>query len=46
VLVVRGRDLLAPKGSTVLTAGDHLYVFTRPEDLPYVQLLFGRPEED
>jgi cell volume regulation protein A len=44
VLIVRGRELLAPKGDTVLTPGDHAYVFSRPADLPLVQLMFGRPE--
>ncbi len=46
VLIVRGRELLAPKGDTVLTPGDHAYVFSRPEDLPVMQLMFGRPEGD
>lgn len=46
VLVVRGRDLLAPKGSTVLMPGDHVYVFARPADVALVQLLFGQPEGD
>ncbi len=46
VLIVRGRELLAPKGDTELRLGDHAYVFTRPEDLPLVQLMFGRPEGD
>jgi len=44
VLVVRGEELLAARGGTVLAPGDHAYVFCRPEDRPYVQLLFGRPE--
>jgi cell volume regulation protein A len=43
-LLVRGQDLIAPKGNTVLQAGDHLYVFSRPEDKPFIQLMFGRPE--
>ncbi|MGZ8378551.1 MAG: TrkA C-terminal domain-containing protein, partial [Gemmatirosa sp.] len=46
VLIVRGRELLAPKGDTELLVGDHAYVFTRPGDLPLVQLMFGRPEGD
>jgi cell volume regulation protein A len=45
-MLVRGHDLVAPRGSTVLEAGDHIYVFTRPEDRPFLQLLFGRPEGD
>jgi cell volume regulation protein A len=44
VLVVRGRALLAPKGDTVLTPGDHVYVITAADNRPMVQLLFGRPE--
>jgi len=43
-LIVRGRELIAPKGQTALQAGDHVYVFARPEDLPFIQLMFGRPE--
>jgi cell volume regulation protein A len=45
VLVVRGRTVLAPRGDTVLTPGDHVYVFTPPEDRAFVHLLFGRAEE-
>jgi len=46
VLVVRGRELLPPKGDTVLTPGDHVYVFTKPEDGPFLRLMFGRPEAE
>lgn len=45
-LIIRGREMLAPKGNTTLLAGDHVYVFTRPEDRPLIQLMFGRPEGD
>jgi potassium/hydrogen antiporter len=45
VLVVRGEELIAPRGSTVLRPGDHVYVFCRPEDKPFIQFLFGRPQE-
>ncbi len=45
VLVVRGEELIAARGSTTLRPGDHAYVFFRPEDQPYVELLFGRPEQ-
>jgi cell volume regulation protein A len=44
VLVVRGKELLAARGNTVLNEGDHAYVFFRPEDRPIIDLLFGRPE--
>lgn len=44
-LIVRGEELLAPRGATTLEPGDHVYVFARPEDEPLIQLMFGRPEE-
>jgi cell volume regulation protein A len=44
ILVVRGQELLAARGYTVLQPGDHVYVFMRPEDRPYIELLFGRAE--
>jgi cell volume regulation protein A len=43
-LIVRGNDLVAPRGATVLMPGDHVYVFFRPADRRYVELLFGRTE--
>jgi cell volume regulation protein A len=46
MLVVRGRDLVAARGRTILEPGDHVYVFTPPGEKPFVQLLFGRQEED
>jgi cell volume regulation protein A len=45
VLLVRGEQLIAPRGSTVLMPGDHVYVFCRPEDHPFLELLFGRSQE-
>lgn len=45
MLVVRGTEMIAPKGQTRLQVGDHVYVFCRPEDRPFVQLMFGRTEE-
>jgi cell volume regulation protein A len=44
LLIVRGNELIAPRGVTVLSPGDHVYVFARPEDKPFVHLLFGREE--
>lgn len=44
LLVVRGNRMIAPRGSTVLEAGDHVHIFCKPEDIPLLQLLFGRPE--
>ncbi|MEO8562524.1 MAG: potassium/proton antiporter [bacterium] len=43
-MIVRGRELIAPKGSTRLEPGDHAYVLSRPESAEMVRLLFGRPE--
>ena len=45
-LVIRGNDLIPPKGSTVLSPGDHVYIVSRPEDRDFVQLLFGRAEDE
>jgi cell volume regulation protein A len=45
-LLIRGLDLIPPRGSTTIMPGDHVYIVTRPEDRGYVQLLFGHPEED
>jgi len=44
-LIVRGSELLAPRGDTELLPGDHLYVFARDEDRATIQLLLGRPEQ-
>ena len=44
-MIVRGRELVAPRGATVLTPGDHVYIFARREDRTLIQLMFGRPEE-
>lgn len=45
MLVVRERQLLAPRGPTVLEPGDHVYVIASPEDVGLVKLLFGRAED-
>jgi cell volume regulation protein A len=45
-LIVRGDRLVAPKGNTRLEPGDHAYVIAREEDRPFIQLMFGRPEEE
>jgi potassium/hydrogen antiporter len=44
-LIVRGNDLVPPKGRTVFQVGDHVYVLAQPGVRPFVELLFGRPEE-
>jgi cell volume regulation protein A len=44
LLIVRGASLVAPEGSTVLALDDHVYLFFRPKDRKFVQLLFGSEE--
>jgi cell volume regulation protein A len=44
MMLVREKELIAPRGDTVLTPGDHVYLLVAPEDTAFVQLLFGRPE--
>jgi cell volume regulation protein A len=44
LLIIRGRELVAPRGTTVLQPGDHLYVFCRAEDKPILMLLFGKQQ--
>lgn len=46
VLVVRGEELIAAKGGTVLSPGDHVFVFCRRDDAPLLRLLFGRPLDE
>jgi len=45
LLVIRGDDPIAARGATVLQAGDHVYLFCKPEDRPLLDLLFGQEEE-
>jgi cell volume regulation protein A len=45
-LIVRGDRLVPAKGATVLQQGDHVYLIAQPEDRPFIQLMFGRPEEE
>lgn len=44
-LIVRGTALVVPKGQTQLLPGDHVFVFCRPDDRAFLQLMFGRLEE-
>lgn len=46
MLIVRGQELVAARGPTVLRAGDRVYVFFRSEDRAYLELLFGRRERE
>jgi potassium/hydrogen antiporter len=44
VMIVRGQDLIAPRGQTKIDSHDHVYVFFKPQDRPTIELLFGSPE--
>ena len=46
LLIVRGDELIAPKGSTVLQPGDHAYLFAPPEEADFLRLMFGRPQSE
>ncbi len=46
MLLVRGQELMAPRGDTVFQTGDHVYVFCNSEDLPLLRLLFGQQEDE
>ena len=45
-MIVRGQDVIPPKGNTTISVGDHVYVFARTEDRPLIHLMFGRAEGD
>jgi cell volume regulation protein A len=45
-LIVRGREVIAPKGGTTLLEGDHVYVVGERPDLPFLQLIFGQQEQE
>lgn len=42
ILIVRQAELVAARGGTTLQAGDHVYVFCKPEDEPRIGLFFGK----
>lgn len=45
-LIVRKNRLLPPKPGTTLEPGDHVHLIGSPEDRGFIQLMFGRPEEE
>jgi cell volume regulation protein A len=45
ILLIRGEELIAPRGHTVLLPGDHTYLLCKPEDLALVRLIFGAAEQ-
>lgn len=42
MLIVRGNELVTPRGSTTLEAGDYVYFFAREKDRLALERLFGR----
>jgi cell volume regulation protein A len=44
MMIVRGRELVPPRGDTELRVGDHAYVLCRAEDEVEIRLLFGQAE--
>jgi cell volume regulation protein A len=46
MLVVRGTQLVPPRGNVTLEPGDHVYIFCLPEDEPSVALWFGQRIDD
>jgi cell volume regulation protein A len=46
IMLIRGHELIAPRGATVIAPGDHVYVLCAPSDRPFVQLIFGRAEAE
>jgi cell volume regulation protein A len=45
-LLLRGDDVIAPRGETHILSGDHLCVFVSSSDRPLLDLLFGTAEGD
>jgi cell volume regulation protein A len=45
-LIIRGNVLVPPVPGTALQAGDHVHIIASPEDRAFIQLMFGRPEEE
>jgi cell volume regulation protein A len=45
-LIIRGNALVPPVPGTALQAGDHVHIISAPEDRAFIQLMFGRPEEE
>ncbi len=45
-LLLRGDEVIAPRGDVELRAGDHVCAFVLPADRPFVDLLFGGGEGD
>ena len=45
-LIIRKNRLVPPRPGTTLEPGDHVHLIAQPEDRGFIQLMFGRPEEE
>jgi cell volume regulation protein A len=45
-LLLRGDEVIGPRGDTQFAPGDHVCVFVSPGDRPLLDLLFGRAESE
>ncbi len=45
LLILRGEQMIVPRGSTQLEPEDHVYLFCQEENKPLLNLLFGMQEE-
>jgi len=45
-LILRGSEVVPPRGQTRLRVDDHVCLFTHAEDQTFCDLLFGRPTEE
>ncbi|QJR81096.1 potassium/proton antiporter [Alteromonas pelagimontana] len=43
-MIVRGAEVFPPRGSTVMTAGDHLFLVIKPGLRPFVDYIFSHVE--
>src|SRR5690606_29140057 len=37
----RGKNVIPPRGSTLLKDGDHLFIVTKPETRPFIEQVFS-----
>jgi len=45
-LIIRGDEMIPPRGTTTLMPGDYVYILTQEQDRHLMLLMFGRPEEE
>jgi cell volume regulation protein A len=44
-LIIRGDEMIPPRGVSTLEHGDYVYVVARPQDRELILLMFGKPED-